>query len=189
MDWREAICAGERLSHVVPRVSSASSKSNIQTRREITTVNSPNKYREHLHIHAKTNDALPTAARFLIEAKRPFVFDCWPLKSSLRRPWLYRTVSLSRQVGLGSIRSIRRSMTSPSKPTTTMPSPPATSWKQRSPLQRSLVSHLLLSCFISNEKLQTYDGPDVLGSMAFTPVKNDMIGNIKVFTHPRPCTL
>lgn len=36
------------------------------------------------------------------------------------------------------------------------------------------------------EECQTYIRADVLGSIAFTPVKNDMIGNIKVSTHLRP---
>ena len=36
--------------------------------------------------------------------------------------------------------------------------------------------------FQSDEKFQAYNWVDVLGSVAFTPVKNDMVGNIKVST-------
>lgn len=36
----------------------------------------------------------------------------------------------------------------------------------------------------SLEECQAYTWADVLGSMAFTPVKNDMIGNIKVAPLP-----
>ena len=67
-----------------------------------------------------------------------------------------------------------------------MPSPPATFSKQRSPSQRSLVSYLHLGRFQSDEKVQAYNWVDVLGSMAFTPVKNDMVGNIKVSTSSPP---
>lgn len=44
----------------------------------------------------------------------------------------------------------------------------------------------LPGCFRSVVEFKAYRWADVLGSMAFTPVKNDMIGNIKVSTHLLP---
>lgn len=123
-------------------------------------------YRVHLHLHSQKY--------------------CSPLKCLQSGSWLYHTVFPFPQVERGLIRSIRPSMMSLSKPTMTMPSLPATSSKQPSPLQHYSVNHHLLSYFHSIAEFMAYRWADVLGSMAFTPVKNDMIGNIKVSMHLRP---
>lgn len=145
---------------------------------------------EHLHVDAKTHDALPIAARFLPEANRLFKLHLdlglLAIEVLSLQSWLYRTVYLFHQAGPGSIRSTKPSMTSIFKQRTTMAFPPANSSKQPSPSQRSLVRYNLLKCFKSFKDRQAYRLADVLGSIAFTPVKNDMIGNIKVSTHLRP---
>ena len=96
---------------------------------------------------------------------------------------LYQPTHPTLPVAPGSTHSTNPSSTSPSMPKMTMLYPPAISLRLPSLSPRFLVRQAHLKDTL---KPYTKSMTDKLGSVAFSPVKSDMVGNIKVSHSPRP---